>query len=121
MRKILPNKKSFVGMALAAACWLIPTTASAQRYFTEDFDSFTTGDLYQQGRWVKYGAGTSDNTMNVVEGSLVYEGYSTDATGNCAKMENLKKCYSYQAPYDKTLISSGLIRPKKPINFDSLL
>lgn len=119
MRKSLPDKKSFVGMALAAACWLIPTTASAQRYFTEDFDSFTTGNLYQQGRWVKYGAGTSDNTMNVEEGSLVYEGYSTDATGNCVKMENLKKCYSYQAPYDRTLISSGTVYVSALVNIEN--
>ena len=106
-------------MIIAAVCWIIPSTNLAQRLFTENFDSLTTGNLYQQGKWVKYGAGTCDTTINVEEGSLVYEGYSTDTKGNCVKLANLKKCYSYQAPYDKTLISSGTVYASALVNIES--
>lgn len=106
-------------MAVTAISSMMPFTASAQKYLSEDFNSYNTGDLYQQGAWVKYGAGTSDNTINIEDGSLVYEGYSTDATGKCVKMENLKKCYSYQTPFTKTLISQGAVYVSALVNIEN--
>ncbi len=103
------HKRLFVGMALSAVCGMMPYSAAAQRYLTEDFNSYSAGDLYQQGPWVKYGAGTSENTMNVVEGSLTYDGYSDDATGYSVRMANLSNCYSFQSPLDKTMISNGAV------------
>lgn len=118
MGKFLLNKKCFCMMAIATACSMMPAAVSAQKYFSEDFN-YNTGDLYQQGPWLKYGAGSSENTMNVTEGSLTYKGYSEDATGNCVKMENLKKCYSYQAPFNKTLISGGTVYVSALVNIES--
>lgn len=119
MKKNLLDKKFWGGMALAAACGMMPMEASAQKYFNEDFNSYTAGDLYQQGPWLKYGAGTSDNTVSVDEGSLTYEGYSDDAAGKCVKLENLKKCYSFQAALDKTLVSEGSVYVSALVNVEN--
>lgn len=116
MGKNLLNKKTFATMALAAACSMMTTNASAQKYFTEDFDSYNVGDLNGQGPWVRHGAGSHSNYINVEEGSLTYEGYSTNEAGNCAYMGNLKICDALQAGFDKTLISEGAIYVSALVN-----
>lgn len=115
MRKITRNNRYMKGLMLAAACAMMPFSGYSQRYLTEDFD-YNVGDLYQQGPWVKYGAGTSENDLNVGEGSLTYEGYSTKTTGNCALIANKTNCYSLQAPIRGTAISKGALYMSALIN-----
>ncbi len=117
MRRIINAGNVIRSMALAAFVGLMPSEVAAQRYFTEDFD-YETGDLYQQGPWLKYGAGTKTNALNVGEGSLTYEGYSDKTEGNCAALADLKSCYSLQAPIATTPFTDGSVYMSALINVE---
>lgn len=68
----------------------LPSQVLAQNTisFHEDFD-YPVGDLYGQGPWVHYGAQTTD-PVQVVDKSLVYEGYADGTSGKCVKLGNTK-------------------------------
>ncbi len=118
MKKIIEARKLIGSVAIAAFMGLLPSEAMAQRYLTEDFD-YEVGDLYQQGPWLKYGAGTKTNTINVGEGSLTYEGYSDKTSGNCVAIANTTSSYSLQAAIKETPLTEGSVYMSALINVQS--
>ncbi len=64
-------------------CTLCMST-NATLLFNESFN-YTTGDLYNQGGWVKYGSHAKD-PIQVVNTPLTYAGYQTTAVGYAAKI-----------------------------------
>lgn len=80
-------KRSVLATALSAMAAIAPShTAHADLLMDENFD-YTTGDLYNQGNWVKYASNPLD-PIQVVAGSLTYQGYIDNSVGNKVAMKS---------------------------------
>lgn len=68
-----------LGGALALASVVPWTDAGAKQLLDENFD-YSTGNLYNQGDWVRYGTNTAA-PIQVSDANLIYQGYQPDAAG----------------------------------------
>lgn len=59
-------------------------TASAETYLAESFD-YAEGNLYGNGKWVKYGKKTTA-PIQVVKSPLTFAGYQDNAAGNAVRL-----------------------------------
>ena len=66
-------------LLLSAATAVMALSAQAETYLSESFD-YAVGDLYGNGRWVKYGKKTSA-PLQVVDSPLSFAGYQNSAAG----------------------------------------
>ena len=73
--------------ALLAGGLLTTPTAQADVIIKDNLDSYTAGDLYQKGSWLLQGS-TVANPVQLVSGSLTYDGYADNATGMSAALGN---------------------------------
>ncbi len=76
-------------LCLLALVALTANVAKADLIFSESFD-YTTGDLYEQGGWARYGRNTTE-PIQVVNSPLTYAGYQTNAVGGAAKIGSSEK------------------------------
>lgn len=53
---------------------------------SENFDSYTAGNLIGQGSWELKSSSQTDNPIQLASPSLAYAGYSTAATGNSVRL-----------------------------------
>ena len=73
--------------ALLAGGLLTTPTAQADVIIKDNLDSYTAGDLYNNGPWLRQNA-TVANPVQLVSGSLTYDGYADNATGMSATLGN---------------------------------
>lgn len=79
--------KSIKTIAVCAAALLLGASpARADLLLDEQFD-YPAGGLYNTGGWLMYGS-NPESPINVVAGSLVYDGYSSATTGGCVALGN---------------------------------
>ena len=73
--------------ALLAGGLLTTPTAQADVIVKDNLDSYTAGDLYNNGPWLRQNA-TVANPVQLSSGSLTYDGYADNATGMSATLGN---------------------------------
>lgn len=90
------------------------TPVQAQLLGSENFDSYTTGNLEGQGGWSVYGT-TTGSAISLVSGSLTYAGYTTEATGysvlldNASASQNLSKSFLVEPASTEVVYYSLLV------------
>jgi len=76
-------RNAFFSVAVAAAA-LLPASASAEVYLTENFD-YPSATLYGQGGWIRQNFNSSD-PISLSQSTLTYTDYQDEALGNAAKL-----------------------------------
>lgn len=94
-------------------------TDPGNAWLVENFD-YEAGDLYNQNGWLKWGAGTKTETVNVVDTNLTYPGYKEDAAGKCVALRNVQKSYSLQKQFAEAPVTSGSVYMGALINVQSV-
>ncbi len=74
---------ALISMLFVLLCCL-PETVAAQVSFSDDFN-YPSGNLHEQGGWVRYGKNAED-PIQVLDKQLVYAGYNDDAPAKCVKI-----------------------------------
>ena len=81
------NYQTFIALCFAIIGLGFAQPASAQPLLNDSFD-YTTGDLYNQGNWWRYGTAT-ENPIQTTETGLTYAGYQDENVGRAAELGNL--------------------------------
>lgn len=81
MKQIYASWGSFIVLISLLFC---TQAIRAEVVFSENFD-YVTGNLYQQGDWVRYSGHTVD-PIQVIDAPLTYAGYQDEATGKAVKI-----------------------------------
>lgn len=79
---------ALISMLFVLLCCL-PETVAAQVSFSDDFN-YPSGNLHEQGGWVRYGKNAED-PIQVLDKQLVYAGYNDDAPAKCVKIGSAKQ------------------------------
>ena len=79
---------ALISMLFVLLCCL-PETVAAQVSFSDDFN-YPSGNLHEQGGWVRYGKNAED-PIQVLDKQLVYAGYNDDAPAKCVKIGSTKQ------------------------------
>lgn len=79
---------TLISMLFVLLCCL-PETVAAQVSFSDDFN-YPSGNLHEQGGWVRYGKNAED-PIQVLDKQLVYAGYNDDAPAKCVKIGSAKQ------------------------------
>ena len=79
---------ALISMLFVLLCCL-PETVAAQVSFSDDFN-YPSGNLHEQGGWVRYGKNAED-PIQVLAKQLVYAGYNDNAPAKCVKIGSAKQ------------------------------
>lgn len=94
-KKIRLLKSVFSALLLGGAI-AMPLQSKAELLISDDFD-YPVGALYNTNGWIRYNSYTND-PMQVVEGSLSYDGYHSPVGNSVSLVKNKEKAESLVRP-----------------------
>ncbi len=96
-------RNAFFGVAVAAAA-LLPASASAEVYLTENFD-YASATLYGQGGWIRQNTFGND-AVSLSQSTLTYPDYQDEAAGNAAKLTGATEFAAQQERLQKQIFEN---------------
>lgn len=102
-----------LGLAMPAS---MAQEVPASRILTENFVYDANTNLYGQGGWLHYGTAQT-NPIEVMQGSLTYDGYINEPVGNSVFLNNLTSSDKDYHPFSE-MVSSGSVYVSYLINVE---